>query len=121
MVSVLGQILMLDLVFSLDSVITAVGMTRVYWIMAAAVIIAVGVMIFFAGPIGNFVSRHPSMKTLALAFLVLIGVLLVAEGLHQEFDRGYVYFSMAFAVVVELLNLAAGARRRARRAGPAGR
>ena len=112
--SVIGQILLLDLVFSLDSVITAVGMTRVYWIMAAAVIISVGVMLFFAGPIGRFVGKHPSMKTLALAFLVMIGVLLVAEGLHQEFDRRYVYFSMAFALVVELINLKAGARRRAK-------
>ncbi|MEZ6317575.1 MAG: TerC family protein [Phycisphaerales bacterium] len=111
---VIGQILVLDLVFSLDSVITAVGMTDNYWIMAGAVVIAVGVMLFFAGPIGRFVNAHPSMKTLALAFLVMIGVLLVAEGLHQHFDRGYVYFAMVFALIVEVINLKAGARRRAK-------
>jgi predicted tellurium resistance membrane protein TerC len=115
--SVLFQIMLLDLVFSLDSVITAVGMTKTYWVMATAVVIAVGVMLFFAGPLARFVKRHPTMKTLALAFLVLIGVLLVAAGLHQEFDRRYVYFAMAFALGVELINLRAGARRRARRAG----
>lgn len=114
--AVIGQVLLLDLVFSLDSVITAVGMTDNYWIMAAAVVIAVAVMLFFAGPIGRFVNTHPTMKTLALAFLVLIGVLLVAEGLHQHFDRGYVYFAMAFALIVELINLKSGARRKRRRA-----
>jgi predicted tellurium resistance membrane protein TerC len=112
--SVLMQIVVLDLVFSIDSVITAVGMTKVYWVMATAVVIAVGVMLFFAGPIANFVKRHPTMKTLALAFLVLIGVLLVAEGLHQHFDRRYVYFAMSFALGVELINLKAGSRRRAK-------
>ena len=108
---IITQILLLDLVFSLDSVITAVGMTTNYWIMSTAVVIAVGVMLFFAGPIGRFVARHPSMKTLALAFLVLIGVLLVADGLHQHLGRGYVYFAMVFALVVELINLKIGARR----------
>ena len=86
--SVLVQVVMLDLVFSLDSVITAVGMTGIYWVMATAVIISVGVMIFFAAPIGNFVQRHPTMKTLALAFLVLIGVLLVAEGCTSTSTAG---------------------------------
>lgn len=114
--TILTQILLLDLVFSLDSVITAVGMTTNYWIMSTAVVIAVAVMLFFAGPIGRFVSRHPSMKTLALAFLVLIGVLLVADGLHQHLGRGYVYFAMAFALAVELINLKSGARRKAARA-----
>ncbi|RMH14820.1 MAG: TerC family protein [Planctomycetota bacterium] len=108
---ILTQILLLDLVFSLDSVITAVGMTTNYWIMATAVVLAVSVMLFFAGPIGRFVNRHPSMKTLALAFLVLIGVLLVADGLHHHLGRGYVYFAMAFALAVELINLRVGARR----------
>lgn len=112
--AVLTQILLLDLVFSLDSVITAVGMTDNYWIMATAVVIAVGVMMAFAGPIARFVEKHPSIKTLALAFLVLIGVLLVADGLHQHLSRGYVYFAMAFALGVELINLKAGARRKAR-------
>lgn len=108
--TVLVQILLLDLVFSLDSVITAVGMTKNYWVMSTAVIVAVGVMLVFAGPIGRFVGRHPSMKTLALAFLILIGVLLVAESMEQHLSRGYVYFAMAFALGVEMINLRAGAR-----------
>ena len=109
--SVIVQILLLDLVFSIDSVITAVGMTDNYWIMSTAVVLALGVMLFFAGPIGRFVAKHPTMKTLALAFLVLIGVLLVAEGLGQHLGRGYVYFAMGFALAVELVNLRVGARR----------
>ena len=112
--SVLVQVLLLDLVFSLDSVITAVGMTSNYWIMATAVIIAIGVMIAFAGPIARFVQKHPTMKTLALAFLVLIGVLLVAEGAGQHLPRGYIYFAMAFSLVVEVINMKAG-HRKARR------
>lgn len=118
--SVLIQILLLDLVFSLDSVITAVGMTSNYWIMATAVIIAIGVMIAFAGPIARFVQAHPTMKTLALAFLVLIGVLLVAEGAGQHLPRGYIYFAMAFALIVEVVNMKAGHRRKlaTKEAGP---
>ncbi len=110
--SVLTQILMLDLVFSIDSVITAVGMTSNYWIMATAVVISIAVMLAFAGPISRFVNTHPTMKTLALAFLILIGVLLVADGVHQHLDRGYVYFAMGFALAVELVNLKAGSRRK---------
>lgn len=110
--AVLVQILMLDLVFSLDSVITAVGMTSNYWIMSTAVVIAIGVMIGFSGPIARFVQKHPTMKTLALAFLVLIGVLLVAEGAGQHLPRGYIYFAMAFALVVEVVNMKAGHRRK---------
>ncbi|NRA58201.1 MAG: TerC family protein [Phycisphaerales bacterium] len=109
--SVLVQVLLLDLVFSLDSVITAVGMTNNYAIMATAVIIAIGVMIAFAGPIARFVQTHPTMKTLALAFLVLIGVLLVAEGAGQHLPRGYIYFAMAFAIIVEVINMKAGHRK----------
>ncbi len=109
--SVLVQVLLLDLVFSLDSVITAVGMTSNYAIMATAVIIAIGVMIAFAGPIARFVQKHPTMKTLALAFLVLIGVLLVAEGAGQHLPRGYIYFAMAFALIVEVVNMKAGHRK----------
>ncbi len=116
---VIGQILMLDLVFSLDSVITAVGMTGNYWIMATAVVLAVAVMLTMAGPVSRFVMKRPTMKTLALAFLVLIGVLLVADGLHQHLDRGYIYFAMGFALVVELINMKAGAHRR-KKAGVAG-
>lgn len=109
--AVLVQILMLDLVFSIDSVITAVGMTGNYWIMATAVVISIAVMIGFAGPIARFVQKHPTMKTLALAFLVLIGVLLVAEGAGQHLPRGYIYFAMVFALVVEIVNMKAGHRR----------
>lgn len=101
----LVQIVMLDLIFSLDSVITAVGMARDVWVMIVAMIIAVGVMLVFAGTIGDFVHRHPTMKILALSFLILIGVMLVAEGFDQHIDRGYIYFAMAFSLVVELINL----------------
>jgi predicted tellurium resistance membrane protein TerC len=92
-------------VFSLDSVITAVGMAQHLSIMVAAMVIAMLVMLVFAGPIGEFVERHPTMKILALSFLILIGVLLVAESLGQHINRGYIYFAMAFSFVVELLNL----------------
>ena len=110
--SVLIQIAVLDMVFSLDSVITAVGMAERVEIMIAAVMIAVGVMVLFTGAISRFVSRHPSLKTLALAFLVMVGVLLVADGLGQHLPRGYVYFAMVFSLLVEMINLRTGARRR---------
>lgn len=103
--SVIFQILLLDVVFSLDSVITAVGMVDQLTIMIAAVIIAAGVMIVSAGPISSFVDRHPTIKMLALSFLLLIGFTLIVEGLHQHIPKGYVYFAMAFSVFVELLNL----------------
>jgi predicted tellurium resistance membrane protein TerC len=103
--SVIVQILLLDVVFSLDSVITAVGMVDQLAIMIAAVIIAAAVMIASAGPIGGFVARHPTIKMLALSFLLLIGFTLIVEGLHQHIPKGYVYFAMAFSVFVELLNL----------------
>ncbi|HEY4591491.1 MAG TPA: TerC family protein, partial [Thermoanaerobaculia bacterium] len=93
------------IVFSLDSVITAVGMASHLSIMIAAVVIAVGVMMFAAGPIGDFVARHPTVKMLALAFLILIGMSLLAEGLGQHIPKGYIYFAMAFSVFVEFLNL----------------
>jgi predicted tellurium resistance membrane protein TerC len=105
--SVIIQILLLDIVFSLDSVITAVGMADEVIIMIAAVIIAVGVMLLAAGSISDFVNRHPTVKMLALAFLLLIGVNLVAEGFGQHIPKGYIYFAMAFSVFVELLNLRA--------------
>ena len=110
--SVLIQIALLDMVFSLDSVITAVGMADRVEVMIAAVMIAIGVMMLFAGAISRFVGRHPSLKTLALAFLVMIGVLLVADGLGQHLPRGYVYFAMVFSLLVEMINLRVGARRR---------
>jgi predicted tellurium resistance membrane protein TerC len=99
------QMLALDVVFSLDSVITAVGMARAIPIMMVAMVIAVGVMLAFANVVADFVTRHPSMKILALAFLLLIGVLLTADAFGQHINRGYVYFAMAFSLLVELLNL----------------
>ena len=112
--AVVTQIVLLDLVFSIDSVITAVGMARALSVMVAAVVIAMVVMLIFAGPISAFVERHPSMKILALSFLILIGVVLIADGMGQHIPRGYVYFAMAFSLGVELLNL----RLRSRRAAP---
>ena len=103
--SVIVQILLLDIVFSLDSVITAVGMVNEIAVMVAAVVIAVGFMLVFAGPIGGFVERHPTVKMLALSFLLLIGFALVAEGFDQHIPKGYIYFAMAFSLGVELLNL----------------
>jgi predicted tellurium resistance membrane protein TerC len=120
--STIGQILLLDLVFSIDSVLTAVGMvepnkftsppipfTTVAWpamtIMSAAVLVAVAVMVWFINPVSNFIERHPTVKMLALAFLLLIGVVLVADGFKQHIPRGYIYFAMGFSVFVEMLNL----------------
>lgn len=99
------QIMILDIIFSLDSVITAVGMAEELWVMVIAIIIAVGVMLAFANPISEFVSRHPSLTMLALSFLILIGVMLVAEGIGTHINKGYIYFAMAFSLVVEVLNL----------------
>ena len=103
--SVIVQILLLDIVFSLDSVITAVGMAKDIGVMVSAVVVAVGVMLVFAGQISDFVERHPTFKMLALSFLLLIGVSLVADGFHQHIPKGYIYFAMAFSFFVELLNL----------------
>jgi predicted tellurium resistance membrane protein TerC len=103
--AVIVQIIILDIVFSLDSVITAVGMADDLPVMIAAVIIAVGFMLMFAGAISGFVDKHPTVKMLALAFLVLIGVNLLAEGMDQHIPKGYTYFAMAFSVGVEMLNL----------------
>jgi predicted tellurium resistance membrane protein TerC len=103
--SVIVQILLLDVVFSLDSVITAVGMVDQLEIMVAAVVIATGVMILLARPLGDFVDRHPTIKILALSFLLLIGFTLIVEGLHQHIPKGYIYFAMGFSVFVEMLNL----------------
>jgi predicted tellurium resistance membrane protein TerC len=102
---VIVQILLLDIVFSLDSVITAVGMADHIGVMIAAVIIAVGVMMLSAGGISDFVNKHPTVKMLALSFLLLIGVSLLAEGFEQHIPKGYIYFAMAFSVLVEMLNL----------------
>ena len=103
--AVIIQILLLDVVFSLDSVITAVGMVDEVAVMIAAVVVAIGFMMAFAGPISSFVERHPTVKMLALSFLLLIGVTLIAEGFEQHISKGYIYFAMAFSVLVEMLNL----------------
>jgi predicted tellurium resistance membrane protein TerC len=103
--SIIVQILLLDIVFSLDSVITAIGMANQLGVMIAAVVIALVVMLKYAGVVSDFVHKHPTLKMLALSFLLLIGVTLVAEGTHQHVNKGYIYFAMAFSFVVELLNL----------------
>jgi predicted tellurium resistance membrane protein TerC len=103
--SVIAQIILIDIVFSLDSVITAVGMVNDIGVMVAAVIVSVGIMMLAAAPISDFVSRHPAVKILALAFLIMIGVALVGEGLGFHIPKGYIYFSMAFSVGVEFINI----------------
>ena len=103
--SVIVQITLLDIVFSLDSVITAVGMVDQIAVMIAAVVVSIIAMMLFAAPIGAFVQKHPTVKMLALAFLILIGVTLLAEGFHQKIPKGYIYFAMAFSVLVEILNM----------------
>lgn len=108
--SVIFQIMIIDIVFSLDSVITAVGIAKELWVMATAMIAAVLVMMLFAQSVGDFVNRHPSMQILALSFLLVIGVLLVAEGFDQHVSKGYVYFAMVFSLSVEVVNM----RRRAK-------
>ncbi len=104
-VSVLIQIAILDIVFSLDSVITAVGMVESLWVMIVAIILAVIVMLVFSEPISRFVENHPTLKMLALSFLILIGVMLIAEGVGAHMDKGYIYFAMCFALIVEVLNI----------------
>ncbi len=111
---VLTQIALIDIIFSLDSVITAVGMVDDVTIMVIAIVVTVGIMLVAARPIGDFVDRHPTIKMLALSFLVLVGVVLIAEGFGQKIPKGYIYFAMAFSVGVEMLNI----RTRARRADP---
>jgi predicted tellurium resistance membrane protein TerC len=109
------QIVLIDIVFSLDSIITAVGMVSEVAVMIAAVVASVGLMMLFAAPIGNFVSSHPTVKMLALAFLLVIGLVLIADGFGNHIPKGYVYFAMAFSMFVEMLNL----RMKKRRAGKA--
>ena len=109
---VIGQIIVLDLVFSIDSVITAVGMVEDLAVMIAAVIIAMAVMIAASGPIARFIEKHPTTKMLALSFLMLVGVALVADGLHFHIPRGYIYFAVFFSAAVEALNLVARAQRK---------
>ena len=110
--AVIAQIAVIDIIFSLDSVITAVGMVDELSIMVIAIVLAVGVMLFAAGPIGKFVDSHPTIKMLALSFLTLIGVVLIAEGWGLHIPKGYIYFAMAFSVAVEMLNLRVRAQRK---------
>jgi predicted tellurium resistance membrane protein TerC len=110
------QIAVVDIIFSLDSVITAVGMADRLWVMVLAVVVAMILMIIASTPLANFVSSHPTVKMLALSFLLMIGVVLIADGLHFHIPKGYVYFSLAFSMMVEALNFRARKRRAARRA-----
>ena len=112
---VIAQIAIIDIVFSLDSVITAVGMVDNTWVMVAAIIIAVGVMIFASNPIGDFIDRHPTVKMLALAFIILVGVALLADGFGYHIDRKLLYFAMAFSATVESLNILAKQRAKRKR------
>jgi predicted tellurium resistance membrane protein TerC len=114
--AVIGQIAIIDIVFSLDSVITAVGMVDELGVMVAAVVASVGVMLLAAKPIGDFVDRHPSVKVLALAFLVMVGMALTAEAFDMHVPKGYIYAAMAFSLAVEALNIRARRRRAAARA-----
>lgn len=109
---VIGQIAVLDIVFSLDSVLTAIGLTDHFWVMAVAITIAIIAMIFLSEPLSNFIEHHPSIRMLALSFLILIGMVLVADGLHNHIPRGYIYFAMGFSVTVECLNLWRNKRQR---------
>ncbi|MCG7857685.1 TerC family protein [Flavihumibacter sp.] len=111
--SAIGQILILDLVFSVDSIITAVGMVDELWIMYTAVVVSVGVMLFASEPISKFVNNHPAFKMLALSFLLLIGVSLIAEGLEVHIPKGYIYFSMAFALLVDVFQMKMNKRKSA--------
>ncbi|MEK6806256.1 MAG: TerC family protein [Pseudomonadota bacterium] len=104
-VSVIVQIMIIDIVFSLDSVITAVGMTQNIPVMVTAIMIAVGVMMFFAGPVGAFVEKHPTIKVLALSFLILIGMALVGEGFDAHVPKASIYFAMAFSLAIEMINM----------------
>ena len=116
--AVVGQIVVLDLVFSIDSVVTAVGMAEHLPVMITAVVISMLIMLWSSGPVARFIQDHPTTKMLALAFLLLVGMALVADGMHFHIPRGYLYFAIAFSILVEILNLAAqGRRRRLREAG----
>jgi predicted tellurium resistance membrane protein TerC len=111
--AVIGQIMLLDIVFSLDSVITAVGMAEDVSVMIAAVVIAVGIMLFSSGPVSRFVDTHPTVKVLALSFLMLIGVSLLADGFGMHIPKGYIYFAMGFSILVEVINLRAAKKGKA--------
>lgn len=108
---VVTQIAILDIIFSLDSVLTAIGLTQRFWLMAAAITVAIIAMVFASEPLSKFVERHPTIKMLALSFLILIGMVLIADGFATHIPRGYIYFAMAFSLFVEILNLVAKKRR----------
>lgn len=110
--AVIAQIVVVDIVFSFDSILTAVGLAREVLVMILAVILSMGIMLAFSGAVSNFVNRHPTVKMLALSFLIMIGMMLVAEGLHQHIAKGYIYFAMAFSLLVESLNLRLGRKNR---------
>lgn len=110
--SIIGQIILIDLVFSVDSIITAIGMAQHVEVMIAAVVVAVGVMFIASGPVADFIRRHPTTKMLALAFLMLIGVSLVADGMGFHIPRGYIYAAMGFSVLVESINILAGRKKK---------
>lgn len=110
--SVISQIVIIDIVFSLDSVITAVGLAQQIGVMIAAVVLAMGVMLVASAPISNYVNRHPTIKMLALSFLILVGVVLLADGFGQHVSKGYIYFAMAFSFAVEMLNIRARAKQK---------
>ncbi|HEY3898059.1 MAG TPA: TerC family protein [Chthoniobacter sp.] len=114
---VIVQIVLIDIVFSLDSVVTAVGLAQQIEVMIAAVVLAMGVMLLAAHPIGEFVNRHPTIKILALSFLLLVGVVLIADGCGQHIEKGYIYFAMAFSFGVEMLNMRQRAKREAEKSG----
>jgi len=114
--AVVAQVAVIDIIFSLDSVITAVGMAEHLWVMVVAIVIAMALMLAASTPLSNFVSNHPTVKMLALSFLMMIGVFLIADGLHFHIPKGYLYFSLAFSIAVEALNYTVRRRRRAARA-----
>ena len=114
--AIVAQIAVVDIIFSLDSVITAVGMAEHLWVMILAIVIAMAMMLVASTPLANFVSSHPTVKMLALSFLMMIGVFLIADGLHFHIPKGYLYFSLAFSIAVEALNYTVRRRRRAARA-----
>jgi predicted tellurium resistance membrane protein TerC len=118
MISVILQIVLIDIIFSADSILTAIGLVEEVWIMIAAVILSMGLMFVLAGRIADFIEERPSLKVLALAFLIMIGTMLVAEGSGVHFNKGYVYFAMAFAGIVEALNSKIKIRRSPRRKKP---
>jgi len=113
-VSIIIQIMILDIIFSLDSVITAIGVASELWVMVTAIVLAVGVMLIFAGKVSKFIEVHPTLKMLALSFLILIGVMLVSEGLGKHIDKGYIYFAMGYALLVEALNIRMSKKRKAK-------